>query len=178
MTTTPQTVVAPAIVLVVAAAENGVIGRGGTMPWHLPSDLKTFRRLTMGKPVVMGRKTFQSIGKALPGRDNIVITRDAAFSAPGVERVASVTEALDIARRHAAARGVTEIAVIGGGDIYAQVLPLAARIYFTRVHAQPDGDTRFPDLPLAEWQIVHSEPIPAMPADDHACTLLVYERIH
>ena len=153
-----------------------MIGHGGTMPWHLPSDLKTFRRLTMGKPVIMGRKTFQSIGKALPGRDNIVITRDAAFSAPGAERAASVAEALAIARRRAGERGASEIAVIGGGDVYAQALPLAGRIYLTRVHAQPDGDTWFPVLPETEWRLARSEPIPTGPGDDHACTLLVYER--
>lgn len=163
--------------LVVAAAENGVIGRGGTMPWHLPSDLKTFRRLTMGKPVVMGRKTFQSIGKALLGRDNIVITREVAFTAPGVERAGSVDEALDIARQRAAARGAAEIAVIGGGDIYAQVLPRARRVYLTQVHASPDGDTFFPALPEQEWRLVSSEPIPVTDADDYACTLQTYERL-
>lgn len=147
------------------------------MPWHLPSDLKTFRRLTMGKPVVMGRKTFQSIGKALPGRDNIVITRDTGFSAPGADRAGSLAEALDLARRLAAARSATEIAVIGGGDVYSQALRLADRVYLTRVHGQPDGDTRFPELPETEWRLVRSEPIATSPEDEYACTLLVYERL-
>lgn len=146
------------------------------MPWHIPSDLKTFRRLTMGKPVIMGRKTFQSIGKALPGRDNIVVTRDTAFTAPGIERAGSLAEALAMARRHAETRGADEIAVIGGGDIYVQALPVAHRVSLTRVHAQLDGDTRFPGLPVADWALVRVEPIPAGQGDDYPCTLLVYER--
>lgn len=146
------------------------------MPWHIPSDLKTFRRLTINKPVVMGRKTFQSIGKALLGRDNIVVTRDTAFTAPSIERAGSLQEALAIARRHAEARGADEIAVIGGGDIYTQALPAARRVYLTRVHGQPDGDTRFPMLSEADWRLVREEPIPADPRDTYPCTLMVYER--
>ena len=165
------------IALVVAAAENGVIGMGGAMPWRIPADLKTFRRLTMGKPVVMGRKTFQSIGKALPGRDNIVVTRDATFSAPGIERAASIAEALESARRRAVARGADEITVIGGGDIYTQSLPHADRVYLTRVHAQPKGDTYFEDLTPMDWKLTRSEPIAVTAADDYPCTLLVYERV-
>ncbi len=155
-----------------------MIGRGGVMPWHIPSDLKTFRRLTMGKPVIMGRKTFQSIGKPLPGRDNIVVTRDPSFSPGGVLVARSLDEAIAKARSLASERGGTEIMVIGGGEIYAQALPLADRVYLTRVHAHPEGDATFPPLPPSEWQLERSEPIMPADADEHRCTLMVYARIH
>jgi dihydrofolate reductase len=164
------------ISLIVAVAENGVIGRGGTLPWHVPSDLKTFKRITMGKPVIMGRKTYASIGKPLPGRDNIVVTRDADFSAAETHRAASVDEALDIARRKAAERGVDEIMVIGGAEIFALTLSLADRIYLTRVHAHPDGDVTFPEPDPGVWREVSRAPIAPDPRDDAAATLLILER--
>lgn len=167
----------PIIALIVAAAENGVIGRGEAMPWHIPSDLKTFRRLTMGKPLIMGRKTFQSIGKALPGRDTIVVTRDAGFRADGVVIALDFEEALVQARRLAAARGAQEIMVAGGAEIYRQGLPHADRIYYTVVHAQPDGDTVFPPLESNTWRLLRQESIAGEPADAHRCTLMVYERL-
>lgn len=154
-----------------------MIGRGGQLPWHMPSDLKTFRRLTMGKPIVMGRKTFQSIGKPLDGRDNIVITRDDAFQAPAGVRVArSVDDAMRIARMCASGRGADEIMIIGGADIYRQALPLADRIYLSRVHARPDGDATFRDPSPEIWHVVERTPIARDPRDDHAATLMVYER--
>lgn len=165
------------IALIVAAAENGVIGRGGQLPWRMPSDLKTFRRLTMGKPIVMGRKTFQSIGKPLDGRDNIVITRDPSFQAPdGVRMARSLDDALRIARMCASGRGAHEIMIIGGADIYRQALPQADRIYLTRVHARPDGDAMFHDPRPEIWQVTEVVPILRDPRDDHAATLLVFER--
>jgi dihydrofolate reductase len=164
------------IALIVAAAENGVIGRGGRLPWRMPSDLKTFRRLTLGKPVVMGRRTLQSIGRALDGRDNIVVTRNAAFTAPGIEVAPTLEAALALARGHAARRGAAEIMVIGGAEIYRAALPQAGRIYLTRVHAHPDGDATFPDLPAEDWPVVRKEPIPPDPRDEHAATLFVHER--
>ena len=164
------------ISLIVAVAENGVIGRNGALPWHVPSDLKTFRRVTMGRPVIMGRKTYASIGKPLPGRDNIVVTRDAGFSAAGTHRAASIDEALDIARRKAAERGVDEIMVIGGAEIFALSLPLADRIYLTRIHAHPDGDVTLPEPDRNIWREVSRTPIAPDPRDDAAATLLILER--
>jgi dihydrofolate reductase len=165
------------ISLIVAVAENGVIGRGGTLPWHVPSDLKTFQRLTMGKPMIMGRKTYDSIGKPLPGRDSIVITRDAAFSPPGVLTASTVDEALDIARRRAAERNVDEIMVIGGAQIFAATLPIADRIYLTRIHMRPDGDVTFPEPSRHLWDEVSRETITPDPRDEAAATLLILERV-
>ncbi len=155
-----------------------MIGRGGQLPWRMPSDLKTFRRLTLGKPIIMGRKTFQSIGKPLDGRDNIVVTRDETFQAPAGVRVArSLDDALRIARMFASGRGTEEIMIIGGAEIYRQALPQADRIYLTRIHARPDGDATFHDPRPEIWHIVERTPIPHDPRDDHEATLLVYERL-
>lgn len=172
-----MTVAGIAVSLVVAVAENGVIGREGGLPWRMPSDLKTFRRMTMGKPLIMGRRTIEAIGKPLDGRDNIVVTRDAAFSMPGTIVVGSIDAALAEARRCAAARGADEIAVIGGADIYRQTMPVADRIYLTRIHATPDGDATFAEPDPAHWRLAERQPIAPHPRDDHAATLLVYERI-
>jgi dihydrofolate reductase len=161
---------------VVAVAENGVIGRDGAIPWRVPSDLKTFRHLTMGKPVIMGRKTYDSIGKPLDGRDNIVVTRDADFGAAGVERAGSIEEALKIAEARAAARGVDEIMVIGGAEIFAAMLTRADRIYLTRIHARPDGDTNFPDLDPNVWRQVSKTPVEPDLRDSATATLHIYER--
>lgn len=164
------------IALVVAVAENGVIGRDGTLPWRMPSDLKTFRRLTMGKPIVMGRKTFQSIGKALDGRDNIVVTRDPAFAAPGVSVMPSLGEALALARTLARTKGEDEVMVIGGGEIFAASLPLADRVYWTEIHGTPLGDVTFDRPPAATWVEVRREAIPRGEKDQFAATLIVLER--
>ncbi len=153
-----------------------MIGRDGKLPWHVPSDLKTFKRLTLGKPVIMGRKTFASIGKPLPGRDNIVVTRDPDFHADGTERADTIDEALAIAGRLAAARGVDEIMVIGGAQIYAAALSLADRIYLTRIHARPDGDATFPEPDPKVWREVSRVPVPPDPRDDAPATLLILER--
>lgn len=153
-----------------------MIGRGGALPWYVPSDLKTFRRLTLGKPVIMGRRTFESIGKPLPGRDNIVVTRDPAFSAIDVVRAGNMREALDLARRMAAARGVDEIMIIGGAQIYAASLALADRIYLTRIHAHPDGDATFPDPDPRFWREVSRTEIASDPRDEAPATLLILER--
>lgn len=139
------------VTLVVAAAENGVIGNQGRMPWHLPDDLKRFKRLTVGKPVVMGRKTFESIGRALPGRHNIVLTRQPGWRSEGVTVVPNLAEAI------AAAAGLDprtrpgSLMVIGGAEIYALTLPIATRIELTRVHLRPEGDAHFPDPDPAQW---------------------------
>jgi len=164
------------ISFVVAAAENGVIGRDGAIPWRVPSDLKIFRRLTMGKPVIMGRKTYASIGKPLDGRDNIVLTRDADFRAAGVECAGSIEEALQIARGCAARRGVDEIMVIGGAEIFAAMLSRADRIYLTRIHARPEGDTVFPEPDPAVWREVSAASVSPDPRDTARATLHTYER--
>jgi dihydrofolate reductase len=165
------------ITLIVAVAKNGVIGKSGGLPWRLSSDLKTFRRLTMGKPLVMGRRTFQSLGKPLDGRDNIVVTRDRSFRADGADIVPDLDAALILARRYGAQRHVGEIMVIGGGDIYAQVLPIATRLYWTEVDAEPEGDTWFPAFDRAAWREVAREDIPRGPKDDAAATLVTLERV-
>jgi dihydrofolate reductase len=165
------------VALVVAVAENGVIGRHGKLPWRMPSDLKTFRRLTMGKPLIMGRKTFQSIGKALDGRDNIVVTRDPAFEAPGISTVPSLGEALILARGLARTRGADEVMVIGGAEIFAAALPQADRVYWTEVHGRPEGDVTFARPSAAEWREVSRTAIPRGDKDEYAATLLVLERV-
>ncbi len=136
----------PTISLIVAHASNRVIGRDGEMPWYLPADLRHFKQTTMGKPIVMGRKTFDAIGKPLPGRANIVVTRDKAWTAEGVTVVHSLDEA------YAAAGEVEEIMVIGGGQLYAEALPQAQRIYVTEIVGEVEGDTWFPELDPDEWQ--------------------------
>lgn len=154
------------LALILARGENGVIGRAGGLPWHLSGDLKFFKAQTLGKPVVMGRKTFQSIGKALPGRPNLVITRDPEFRPEGAEVFADLEAALARARALAAnlpEEGLEEgaqreIMVIGGGQIYALALPLAQRLYITEVHAAPEGDTFFPDPDPREWREVRRDP--------------------
>lgn len=165
-----------AIVLVVAVADNGVIGQGNAIPWRLKSDLQRFKQLTLNKPVIMGRKTYQSIGRPLPGRTNIVITRDAAFTAPGVVVAPSFAAAEQVARGDALRRFATEIAVIGGAEIYAQWLPLAARIELTEVHAQPAGDTSFPPIDPELWREVARERQTAGPHDSADFSYVTYRR--
>src|ERR1041385_8330684 len=145
------------ITLVVAVAGNGVIGRDGGLPWRLSSDLKTFRRLTMGKPLIMGRRTFQSLKKPLDGRDNIVVSRDESFRPAGAIAVPSFAAALAQAERCARGRGVDEVMVTGGAAIFAEALPLAGRIYKTEVRGRPDGDTLMPEVDWARWQEVSHE---------------------
>lgn len=139
----------PRISLVVAVADNGVIGLKGGMPWRLPADMKHFKTVTMGHPVVMGRKTWESIGKPLPGRANIVLTRSAGFEAPGAEVVHDLESALTAAAR---APGGEDVMIIGGAALYEFVLPEADVIYLTEVHAEPEGDTFFPAFERAEWR--------------------------
>lgn len=160
----------------VAVAENGVIGIGGKLPWKISADLKTFRRLTMGKPLIMGRKTFQSLKGPLDGRDNIVLTTDPTFEADGITVVDNLADALTLARTFAAARGADEVMVIGGADVFKATLPRADRIYWTDIHAAPEGDVRFPEFDRSEWQEVSSEPLPQSEKDDATATLRVLER--
>jgi dihydrofolate reductase len=165
------------IALVVAVAENGVIGREGGLPWKLSSDLKRFKADTMGKPVVMGRKTYESIGKPLPGRLNIVVTRDRDWRAEGVEAVQSLEDALTLARiRGRCMEAADEICVIGGGEIFAQAMPRADRLYVTHVLAEIEGDTFLPDLNHLKWRAVRSEEFPAGDRDTHPTRYVIYER--
>lgn len=164
------------LVLVAAVADNGVIGRAGALPWRLKSDLKHFRALTMGKPVVMGRKTFRSVGKPLSGRTNIVVSRDRHFAAPGLVVAATLRAALEIARGDALRRGVNEIMVIGGADIYAQLMAVASRLEITHVHNRPDGDTLFPAIDPTIWHATTVREQPAGPDDDAAFTVVSYVR--
>lgn len=163
------------IVIIAAVAENGVIGRGGTMPWRLKSDMKHFRALTMGKPVVMGRKTYESLHvKPLPGRTNIVVTRDAKFTAPGVLVAPSLEAALQAARGDALRRGGDAIMVIGGAELYAQAMPLAQRLEITQIHMQIEGDSSFPAIDPAIWREAARETRPAGPDDDAAYDFVSY----
>jgi dihydrofolate reductase len=166
----------PIVALVVAMAKNRAIGRDGNLPWHLSSDMRYFRKITMGKPIIMGRLTFLSLGRALPGRTNIVLTRNAAFEAPGAIMAYNLEEAFDVARKEAAKAGVGEIMVIGGEDVFRAVLPQASRIYLTEVDAEPKADTWFPALDGREWREVSREDHPEGPKDDHAFSFVVLER--
>jgi dihydrofolate reductase len=157
------------ISLIVAASENGVIGRDGDLPWRLSDDLRRFKAVTMGKPVVMGRKTWESIGRPLPGRQNIVVTRRPELQFEGADVVTSAEAAM------AAAAGAAEIMIIGGSEIYMLFLPLAERIYLTRVHAQVEGDAVFPTLG-DEWRLVSDERHAADDNNDHDMSFRVYER--
>lgn len=157
--------------LIVAASTNNVIGVAGDLPWHLTDDLKRFKALTMGKPIIMGRKTFESIGRALPGRQNIVITTQTDYVAEGCDVVGSPAAAVS------AAGAAEELMIIGGGEIYRLFLPQANRIYLTRVAVEVDGDTIFPELDTAEWRETSREEHPAGDGNDHAFAIVTYERI-
>jgi len=166
----------PRIALIAAVARNGVIGAGGGMPWKLTTDMQRFRRLTMNKPVVMGRKTFASIGKPLPGRANIVLTRHGLGPLPGVIVERNLEAALATATRHAEMMLATEIMVMGGEELYAATIGRAGRLYITHVDAEPNGDAFFPPIDPALWSASSSEPIAAGPQDSAATTFTIYER--
>lgn len=158
------------VVIVVAASENNVIGRAGQMPWRLPEDLQHFRRLTLGRPVLMGRRTYEAIGQALAGRRNIVISREPALEIPDCEVVATPAEALQRVAQAA------EVMVIGGGEIYRQLLPRTDRIEMTRVHITIEGDTFFPALDPRDWRVIDSEHHPVTDTRPIAFTFETLER--
>ena len=162
--------------VIVAAAENGVIGRDNALPWHLPEDLRYFKRVTMGKPLVMGRRTFESIGRPLPGRTNIVISRNPHFRAEGVRVSASLDDALQLARDIAVAEGVGELLVIGGAEIYAEAIPRADRLYLTLVHAAVEGDAFLPPINWQEWRETGRERHRGSGENPHDFSFVVYER--
>jgi dihydrofolate reductase len=160
----------PLITLIVAVADSGVIGRENALPWHLPEDLRRFKRLTLGKPVVMGRRTFESIGKPLPGRRNIVLTRDTNYRHEGIDVVHGADQALG------AASGAAEVMVIGGADLFRVFLPMAGRVHLTRVHADIAGDVIWTPLDVRQWRRVQCESHPADERHAHPMTFEVWER--
>ncbi|MCB5177166.1 MULTISPECIES: dihydrofolate reductase [Microvirga] len=164
------------LIIVVAVAENGVIGRDNQLLWRLRTDLRRFRELTWGKPMIMGRKTFQSLGKPLPGRESIVLTRDPAFSAEGVHVARSWDEAVALGSSVAQAMGAEEVAVAGGAEIYALALPHVQKIYLTEVHASPEGDTIFPDFDRSRFREVRRSEHRKGADDEHSFTFIDLER--
>lgn len=164
------------LVVIAAVADNGVIGDDNRLIWRLKSDMRHFRALTMGRPLLMGRKTFLSIGKPLPGRETIVLSRDPAFRPEGVHLASSLAEALAEGQRLGAAMGADSVVVAGGSDLYRQALPLADRLELTQVHASPRGDACFPEWDHAQFLLARSEDHPSGPDDDHPFTFASYRR--
>ena len=165
------------VVLVAAVAENGVIGRDGALPWRLNSDMQHFRRLTLGRPVVMGRKTYESIGKPLKDRTNIVISRDPGYAAEGIVVAHSLEAAMELAREDASRRGADSIAIIGGAGIFSDGLRFADRLEITLVHASPPGDTFFPAIDGETWRETARLRQEAAPGDDADVSFITYERL-
>jgi len=164
------------VAIVVAVSENGVIGNDGDMPWKLSTDLKRFKALTLGKPLVMGRKTFESIGRPLPGRPHVIVSRNPDFHPDGVEVAPSLEAAIDRAAAIASALGVDEICVVGGGEIYRQALPVADTLHVTHVEAELAGDTRFPSVDPRVFEKIVESPVPAGERDTYATRYAIYRR--
>lgn len=164
------------IALIVAMSRNRVIGRNNALPWYLPEDLRFFKRVTHGKPIIMGRRTHESIGRPLPGRQNLVVTRNPEWRSEGIVAVGSLEEALSRAEAQAVSDGVEERVVIGGSRIYAEALPLASRLYMTEVHAEIEGDTFFPEINWDLWHESTREDFPASENNPFPYSLVTYER--
>ena len=164
------------LAVMVAVAANGVIGDNNGLPWHLPEDLRYFKRVTLGKPIVMGRKTFESIGRALPGRTNIVISRNQGLPAAGISLAASLEEALHLAGQVARRDGAEEFVVIGGAQIYDLAIPRADRLYITEVHARVEGDTLLPEIAWDCWRESARETYPAAAPHAYGYSFVVYDR--
>jgi dihydrofolate reductase len=164
------------ISLIAAVARNRVIGRDNRLLWRIKADLRHFRDLTLGKPVIMGRKTYESIGKPLPGRDTVIVTRDADFRAEGARIVRNLDDARDLALALAAGRLVTEIMVAGGAEVYAQMIDRADRLYVTEVDLAPEGDALFPEIDRSLWRETSRRPQPKGPDDDAAYAFVDYKR--
>jgi dihydrofolate reductase len=162
--------------LIAAVASNGVIGAQRRMPWRLSTDQKRFRQLTLGKPVIMGRKTFEAIGKPLDGRVNIVITRQPDFQPDGARTVPDVETALALGEELARHSKDREVMVIGGGEVYAATIERAGRLYITHVEVEPEGDTHFPGIDPAIWRVVSEEHVPAGERDSAPTRFVVYDR--
>ncbi|KKB13030.1 diacylglycerol kinase [Devosia geojensis] len=164
------------IAMIAAVAENGVIGAHQTIPWRIPSDMAFFKRTTMGKPLVMGRKQFETVGKPLPGRANIVVTRQAGYAPDGVIVMSGLDEAIAHARAIAARDGADEVMIVGGGEIYRQAISLADRLYISHVALSPEGDVTFPVIEASEWKVVEEPDVPPGEKDGAAFRVKVYER--
>ncbi len=164
------------ITIVVAVSENGVIGNDGEMPWKLSTDLKRFKALTLGKPLIMGRKTFESIGRPLPGRPHVIVSRNPDFHPDGVHVAKSFESAVDRAAAIAAETGADEICVVGGGEIYHQALPLADTLHVTHVEAELAGDTRFPSVDPRVFEKIEESQVPAGEKDTYATRYAIYRR--
>lgn len=162
--------------MIAAVAANDVIGFEGGMPWRLPSDMAFFKRTTMGKPIIMGRKQYETVGKALPGRTNIVVTRQADYQRDGVIVINDFEAAIEHAKSIAEGDGVDEIVIIGGGEIYRLGLAHADRLYITHVDLRPDGDTWFPDFSEGEWRLVTRPEVPVSERDSAPFSVAIYER--
>ena len=158
---------------IVATAKNNVIGRNNDIPWYLPADLKYFKKTTLGHHIIMGRKSFLSIGRPLPKRTNIIITRDPFFMASGCAVCHSLEEALEMAKKN----GEEEVFIIGGGQVYAQSIPLLDKLYLTEVDIETEGDVFFPTLKMEEWQEIKNEPHSPDEKNEHAFTFKIFERI-
>ncbi|OMH39197.1 dihydrofolate reductase [Motiliproteus sp. MSK22-1] len=164
------------LALIVAQSENRVIGRNNKLPWHLPEDLKYFKSVTMGKVIIMGRKTFESIGRPLPGRTNIVVTRNLEYSFNGVDVVHDLQAAIEKAESLSIINGWNEALVIGGSQLYEQALPLTERLYLTQVHHQVDGDAYFPALNSQDWEQVGSKSFKSDDVNPYNYSFLVFNR--
>lgn len=162
--------------MIAAVAENGVIGADQTIPWRIPSDMAYFKRTTMGKPLIMGRKQFETVGKPLPGRTNIVVTRQAGYRPDGVIVMNDLDAAIARAKIIAEADGVGEVMIVGGGEIYRQAMPLADRLYISHVALCPDGDVTFPAIDPDQWRVVDEPAVPPSEKDAAAFLIKVYER--
>ena len=164
------------VVLVLAVAENGVIGRGDALPWDLPDDLQHFKRSTLGRPIIMGRKTYDSVGRPLPGRTNIVVTRDPAWAAEGVVAVQSLADAIVRAEQQALLDGADAVMVVGGAEIYRLALPQADRIVLTRVHGEVSGDAYFDLEQLCNWQEIRRQSVARGAHNSHDFTIIEYAK--
>ena len=164
------------IAMIAGVARNDVIGANGGIPWKIPSDMGFFKRTTMGKPIVMGRKQYETVGRPLPGRSNIVVTRKAGYQPEGVIVVHSLEAGLAKAQEIAASEGASEVMIIGGGDIYSQAMPLADRLYISHVDLAPEGEILFPRIDPELWRVVDEPEVPPSDKDSASFRVRVYER--
>ena len=165
------------LALIVAQSENRVIGRNNALPWHLSEDLKYFKAVTMGKVIIMGRKTYESIGRPLPGRTNIVVSRDAQYRVDGVTVANSLQQAIEQAQAVSEINGAEEAMVIGGAQFYEQALPLCQRLYLTQVHHDVCGDAYFPELDAQQWQEVSRQDFDAVEPNPYRYSFIVLDRV-
>lgn len=165
------------LAIIVAQAENRVIGTNNKLPWHLPEDLRYFKQVTMSKPIIMGRKTYESIGRPLPGRTNIVISRQPDYAPDGVRVVASLEAAMELAESISVIDGAEEVMVIGGAQIYEQALAVADRLYLTQVHASVEGDAWFPAIAKDQWREVGREDFTAKEPNPYDYSFIVLDRV-